>query len=146
MGSKQTKKDKKNKKKEKKRKAELRKEKRRKARKKSSSSSSSSSEDKKEASKPVLDSGISQEIRAILQRRASLAAQEAREPGSAAVGLDLQRDNAMGLHDARKDLVVAREETLSEAMKEEQEAHKRQAEEILQQHRDMRRRATGPCG
>ncbi|CAE8724997.1 unnamed protein product, partial [Polarella glacialis] len=115
-----------------------------KSRKKKSSSSSSSSSTSSSASgtKPqpaVLDSGISQVLKAMLLKRAEQAALDATiDP------LDRQRDDAIGLRDARKTVVPElHKEEESAAAKAEREEHEREAAEILKLHRDMRRRAEG---
>ncbi|CAE8702274.1 unnamed protein product, partial [Polarella glacialis] len=58
--------------------------------------------------------------------------------------LDRQRDDAIGLRDARKTVLPElHKEEESAAAKAEREEHEREAAEILKLHRDMRRRAEG---
>ncbi|CAE7652658.1 HCN4 [Symbiodinium sp. CCMP2456] len=100
----------------------------------SSSSSTCSHEATPKAEAPkALDTGIAQEIRAALKRRAE---------GESATDVATARDDALGRHDARKTLLgPSRDEVLSESQKAERDALNQEAEEVLKLHRDLRLRA-----
>ncbi|CAK9064695.1 unnamed protein product [Durusdinium trenchii] len=132
MGKKDAKKVKKKSKKDKKKKSK-------KANKKSSSSSEeASSSPQPPDGRPMLASGIAQELRAALLRK---------QAGEAAE-LSAQRDDALGRRDARA-LAVARPvalagEQLSEAERAEREALQKEAEDLLKHHREMRLKSSAP--
>lgn len=100
----------------------------------SCSSSTCSHEATPKAKAPkALDTGIAQEIRAALKRRAE---------GESATDVATARDDAWGRHDARKTLLgPSRDEVLSESQKAERDALNQEAEEVLKLHRDLRLRA-----
>ena len=66
------------------------------------------------------------------------------QEAASASDMAMDRDDALGRHDARKTLQgPSRAVELSESQKAEQEALKQEAEDLLKHHKELRLRAAG---
>eukprot|EP00929_Paragymnodinium_shiwhaense_P020552 TRINITY_DN13665_c0_g1_i1.p1 TRINITY_DN13665_c0_g1~~TRINITY_DN13665_c0_g1_i1.p1 ORF type:complete len:152 (+),score=57.99 TRINITY_DN13665_c0_g1_i1:68-523(+) len=127
------------KKEETKRRGKAKKDKKRKRKRSSSSSSSSSASSTSKSSAatpaaaaPPLDSGIMQELKAALARRAAPTASQATSSADF--------DDILGKRDGRQAQMARPQEQLTDQQKADIEAHEKQKQDLLKMHRDMRLR------